>query len=410
MARVAPHALAMLLPIEIDAGSLLTVEFDAGLRSSHDLGDMAWWPLPPSRNSCRYVTIAKHHGPTSCSVVVKVISTETRMTSAQAIPSASISVAPSTIFTYPTRLADSWTPAIQEIHLPGYEVTRPEIEIAIRAGSTRSLRIRRANSLKGHLKALYKRFVPQIQMHNDYIYDSRYEIDDNIAHVLDSVVSAVLAARKTYPDITVILRAKASAMARDVFKLLGIPIICTNAEVTGSLILLKQPGRDRFYGDGLYGSLFNDVEFEGYERTTAERIFISRKNTRRLLNEVEVEELLKQYGYQKVYFEDIPICKQWSMIRNAKAIVGIHGAALSTLLFSRNNVKMIELFHPGFLINWCRHMTNAVGGKWCGVTGQLPPDIIKHLDYNGKAKHFAFHDTRIDITSLRMALKNVGIG
>ncbi len=325
------------------------------------------------------------------------------------IPSTAISVAASKIFTYPTRLADSWTPAIQQIHLPGYEIIRPEIEIAVRAGSTRSLGIKRGNFPKRFIKNIYKGIMPHIQMTNEYIYDSRYEIDDNIAHVLDSVVSAVLAAQKRYPEITVILRARASAMAREVFKLLRIRTLCTNSEVFGRLILLKQPGRHRFNGDGLYSSLFDDVEFDGYKKTTEERIFISRRKTRRLHNEDEVEHVLKEYGFQKVYFEDIPICEQWSLARNAKAIVGIHGAALCSQVFNRNAVKVVELFHPGFLTNWCRHMTNAVAGTWCGVTGQLPPDIIKHVDYRRKAQYFAFHHTRIDITSLRMALKHVGI-
>jgi hypothetical protein len=323
------------------------------------------------------------------------------------IPSVSILVAPSKIFTYPTRLADSWTPAIQEIHLNGYQEMRPAIEIALDRGYTGPVKF--ARGLKGWIKNLHNRFLPEIQLQNSYIYDARYEIDNNIAHVVDSVVSAVLAAQKVYPEITVILRANASAMARQIFELLGIPTLCTNSRVAGKVILLNQPGRNRFYGDGLYASLFTHVSFYGHKQVTVERIFISRRKTRRLINENEVEQLLKEYGYQKVYFEDISICEQWSLARNAKAIVGIHGAALSSVLFNLNAVRMVELFHPGFLTNWCRHITNAAGGTWCGVTGQLPPDIIKHIDYEHKAQHFAFHDFRIDISSLRMALKSVGI-
>jgi hypothetical protein len=330
--------------------------------------------------------------------------------SAQIIRPAPISVAPSKMFTYPTRLADAWAPSNQEIHLPGYEISPPPIEVAVHSGSTRLLEIRQKHSTKEIIKNLYKQIVPEIQMVGECIYDSRYEIDDNIAHVLDSVVSPVLFARKLYPTITVILRARASAMAQEVFKLLGIPTICTNGDVAGRLIQVRQPsGRAKFEGEGLYSSAFRDVLFERYNPTTPERIFISRRGTRRLLNEAEIVAVLAKYGFQTVYFEDIPVCEQWSLTRNAKAIVGIHGAALSSLYFNRNVVKVIELFHPGYVTKWIRQITNAAGGTWCGVTGQLPPDIIKHLDYKQGVHHFHFHDIRIDITSLQMALRSLQI-
>ena len=302
-------------------------------------------------------------------------------------------------------MLNSWTPAIQEINLVGSSITPPEIEVSVREGSTRSLGIKQT---RNPLKAAYHKLLRPIHRNNEYVFDSRYEIDTNIAHVLDNTVSAALIARKTYPKITVILRSNACAMAQTAFNLLGIPILCTDAEVFGRLILINQSGRERFLGRGMYTSLF-DTSFDGYEAVTPERVFISRRHTRTLLNETEVEQVTEEYGFQKVYFEDLPLNRQWSLTRNAKAIVGIHGAALSSLVFNRNAVKVVELFHPGYIVNLYRHLTNAVGGKWCGVTGQLPPDIVRQLDYKKKARYFALEPTRIDITSLRMALEYIGI-
>jgi len=160
----------------------------------------------------------------------------------------------------------------------------------------------------------------------------------------------------------------------------------------------------------LYSSLFGDLAFEGLNKQTPERVFISRKGTRRLINENEVEQTLQEYGFEKFYFEDIPISEQWSLAKNAKVIVGLHGAALSSLVFNRNAVKVVELFHPGYVTNMYQHMTNAISGTWCGVTGQLPENVIGELDFKQKARSFALSPTRINTTSLRMALEYLGVG
>ena len=123
----------------------------------------------------------------------------------------------------------------------------------------------------------------------------------------------------------------------------------------------------------------------------------------------EVEQTLQAYGFQKYYFEDIPISEQWSIARNAKVVVAMHGAALSNLVFNRNQVKLIELFHPGYIVNMYRHTANAMGGTWCGVSGQITKDIIEELDVKEKPRAFALTRTRIDVNSLRMALEYMGV-
>jgi hypothetical protein len=322
------------------------------------------------------------------------------------IPAISIAVASSKIFTYPTGLADCWKPAIQEINIPAHEVTRSAIEIYIQEGSTRLLGIKRKES---PLRALYRKRLAPIQIDDGYVYDARYETDENIAHVLDNVASAVLAVRKTFPKITVVLRAKASTMAKNAYDLLRMPVVCTDAEVVGRLIVLKEAGRSQFSGDGMYSSFFDNISFAGYERDTPEKVFISRRGARTLLNEAEVEKVLVPHGYKKVYFEDIPLSTQWSITRNATAIVGIHGAAFFSLVFNRNCPKVVELFHPGYVVDLYRNLTNAIGGTWCGTSGQLPADIVQHLDYNGDSRYFQSHPTRINISALKLALETVGI-
>ena len=118
---------------------------------------------------------------------------------------------------------------------------------------------------------------------------------------------------------------------------------------------------------------------------------------------------MQAYGFKKYYFEDIPISEQWLVARNAKVIFGMHGAALSSLVFNSNTVKLIELFHPGYLIDMYRNMANAVGGTWCGVSGKITrEDVIGQLDFKQEARGLARTRTQIDINSLRMTLEYLG--
>jgi len=136
-----------------------------------------------------------------------------------------------------------------------------------------------------------------------------------------------------------------------------------------------------------------------------ERIFVSRRNTRSVANESDVEQLLSKYGFIKYYYEDIPISEQWSLTRNASAIVACHGAALSSLVFNQKGVKLIELFHPGYVTHTYRHFTFAVGGDWCAVTGKMPPDIIRKIDYQKQGRAFASDNMTIDTSTLQKAIE-----
>src|SRR5262249_25954966 len=155
--------------------------------------------------------------------------------------------------------------------------------------------------------------------------------------------------------------------------------------------------------------LFGELPIEGYQAHTPERVFLSRKGPRSLLNEAEVAALLERYGFRKVYFEDIPIAEQWSIARNARVVVGLHGAALASLVFNRGGVTLVELFHPGYVVDMYRHLTNVVGGTWVGVTGQMPGNLVRELDEKGNARSFAAASTRIDPGALERALRFIGV-
>lgn len=295
------------------------------------------------------------------------------------------------IFSYPTRLAAAWKADILEINIPSYEIYRPAIEIVTEEG------ISNTSKTGNILKKIYAKISAPIELGDKYFLDTRYETDKNIAHILKNIAPGLLASKHfppKIPEITVVLKANACEMSKTAYQLLGFPVLCTDKNVKGKVITAPT-GRFGQY-EIWYPELFGKLSFEGYIADTPKRVFISRKGNRGLTNESDIEDLLQDYGFKKFYYEDIPIPLQWSITRNAEMMVAIHGAALGSLVFNQKRLKLIELFHPGYVTHAFRQMTYAVGGSWCGVTGQITENVIKELDFNHKARAFAMSPTTID--------------
>lgn len=71
-------------------------------------------------------------------------------------------------------------------------------------------------------------------------------------------------------------------------------------------------------------------------------IFISRRSTkRRAYNETELWDVAKQYGFVKVYPEELDMAQQMALFNNAKAIVAANGAALTNLIFCQRESSLI---------------------------------------------------------------------
>jgi hypothetical protein len=76
-----------------------------------------------------------------------------------------------------------------------------------------------------------------------------------------------------------------------------------------------------------------------------QRIYVSRsrQKTRKLSNEKEVISLLKQFGFETVYFEDMTFEEQVSTVKGAKVLVSGHGANLTNTMFMQEGAGVLEL-------------------------------------------------------------------
>jgi hypothetical protein len=73
-------------------------------------------------------------------------------------------------------------------------------------------------------------------------------------------------------------------------------------------------------------------------------IYIQRRSSpRRVVNEVELLPVLKEFGYEVVALEDYPVVDQIRIVSEAKNILAPHGAGLAFTVFCNPEARIIEL-------------------------------------------------------------------
>jgi len=79
-------------------------------------------------------------------------------------------------------------------------------------------------------------------------------------------------------------------------------------------------------------------------------IYISRSKAkvRRLVNEGEVVEALKPFGFEVLTLEDLPLEEQIQHFSHAETIIAPHGAGLTLTAFCSPGTQLIEIFSPHY--------------------------------------------------------------
>jgi capsular polysaccharide biosynthesis protein len=84
-------------------------------------------------------------------------------------------------------------------------------------------------------------------------------------------------------------------------------------------------------------------------RTYGDRIYISRRNAsvRQIINEHEVINCLRNYGFEILNIEEYSFEDQVNILYHAKYLVSIHGAGLTNLMFMPTGSSILELRKKG---------------------------------------------------------------
>ncbi|TAE59192.1 MAG: DUF563 domain-containing protein [Nostocales cyanobacterium] len=134
------------------------------------------------------------------------------------------------------------------------------------------------------------------------------------------------------------------------------------------------------------------------------RIYITRKlaKSRRIINEPEITNFLKLYGFETVILEAMTVAEQALLFSQAEIIISPHGSGLTNIAFCQPQTKVIELFSPNYVYHCYWWLSNLVGLDYYYLIGEsLPGENLHHLIY---PQEFA-EDIFINIDDLENILK-----
>ena len=108
-------------------------------------------------------------------------------------------------------------------------------------------------------------------------------------------------------------------------------------------------------------------------------IYISRNdssNSRRLLNETDLWQPLRQLGFARIELSAFSLSEQISIFSNAEMIVSVHGAGLTNLAFAKQGALVYELLAESFQPQMHKRMTDMLHLLYqpvlCSTTDHVP--------------------------------------
>lgn len=98
----------------------------------------------------------------------------------------------------------------------------------------------------------------------------------------------------------------------------------------------------------LQQTIYKNLNITPAIENKSERIYISRSlaNSRKIINNTEVETILQKYNFRSYLLEELSFREQVALFAKAEAVVAPHGAGLTNLIFAQPNTFVLELFEP----------------------------------------------------------------
>lgn len=112
------------------------------------------------------------------------------------------------------------------------------------------------------------------------------------------------------------------------------------------------------------------------EKRPPELIFIRRAaaRRRRLVEEAEVEARLADRGFVGVTLETLPWREQVGLFREARVVVGLHGAGLSNLVFSPPGASIVEILPDAWRNPCFERLASRVGAGYASIGAKRAGD------------------------------------
>lgn len=252
--------------------------------------------------------------------------------------------------------------------------------------------------------------------YNRPVIDLRLHTPQNWAHFLNNHLPISFHVAKGLDlgldEFALLLPKKTPNYILAAASLFGFQILTNDAELEGENIVFKakpwtgiRPVRAQWVQDSRTQSVLLSAFSTG--APLPRRVFLPRRDTRKLENQAEIEALLGKLGFETIYPESLSPIDQFRLFHEAEMIVAIHGASLAPLLYRHPNSRLrqvIELLPCGHMTDVYRVMADQVGVSWIGVRGRIKPQYVKPAyDFQKAFKAFSLDSFMLDVTALRQA-------
>ena len=128
-------------------------------------------------------------------------------------------------------------------------------------------------------------------------------------------------------------------------------------------------------------------------------VYVSRnKSRRKITNEQDILPVLREYGFEPVYAEDLSLKDQIRLFNETRVVLGPHGAGMNNDIFCQPGAVVVELYNP-VRYNWCvREVANIMGHEhWFMFGNNVNNDYDMTVNSNKLEKLLAYVFDRGDI-------------
>lgn len=318
---------------------------------------------------------------------------------------------------HPSRFRNIWAPEPEHMILSEEYLKEQNVEVRVRQGVSAHVLEQRPQSRRAKVRFALESLQSsgKKDFGNQTVYDARFEFNGNIAHLIGSHLANLGFAKKELNigpgDCMIVLEKNASEMAHRFFEFVGYETTESNVRIQGHLLEVEVDRLENY----LLAPYVRYLEPPQVKPGGVERLFLSRLSSRKIENEEEIWNHLKPLGFERYYFEEQPLERQWSLIRDAKEIVAIHGAALGYLATkgvgtSNSDYNMLEVFSPGLVADIFRKTTAVIGGRWSCCRGRVDSAFVKGVEESDDVKSMDGANFYLDPQTFERALNLSGIG
>jgi hypothetical protein len=105
------------------------------------------------------------------------------------------------------------------------------------------------------------------------------------------------------------------------------------------------------------------------------RLYVTRRlaRRRRLVNEGQIEPILRDRGFEVVEAERLTFSEQVRLFAEAAVIAGPHGAGLTNAIFAPVVCQILELFQPTYVLSSTYKIATCVGQDYWFLVGEAAP-------------------------------------